>query len=127
MTVTATNGIKDGEKTLEAIQKVTGQLGDVKFDVIPHRTVTKELKISTEQQFEIIVSTENDMPANYTIDFGDGKGFKNDEGKSVRFIYKYSQPKTYSVAVNVTTGKALSRGNMTVSNTFYVIKTESYS
>ena len=114
--ITASNTIKDGTQTLEAIQKVSGQLGDIKIDVIPYPTVTGELQISTEQQFEIIVSTESLLPANFSVDFGDGSAFKKDEGKSVKFVHKYSQPKVYSVNVNVTVERGVGRGNTTVSN-----------
>ena len=118
--ITAKNGIKDGEKSLETVQKVAGQLGEIQIEVRPHKTITGELKVSTGQEFEVFVSTESNFPANYTIDFGDHIPKEPAEGKSVRFYHRYSVAKVYTVRVNATAGTNFVNGSLKVSKNYKI-------
>ena len=90
----------------EPIQKLTGiqyvkrKFGSIRVVLRPVATVSDILKISTNQEFEIAVSTSEAQPVNYTFKFTDElPEVRRDNTNSTKVSYIYQSPTDYNITI----------------------------
>lgn len=104
--ITAANNIENSSQELRHTLQVRGKIGDLTVELRPAKTTSGVLNISTEQEFEISVSSSEAVPINYTFYFNDTKPPSKEyasDGKT-KVSYTYVVYTSYNVTVQASIG-----------------------
>ena len=104
--ITADNNIQGKNKTLQHELSVWGKMGNITVEVRPSMTTAHSLNISTDQEFEISVSSSENTAINYTFFFGNGHIVRESTSHGrTKVSHKYEEEIIVNVVIQASLGQ----------------------